>query len=34
MIPKEMKYNVHSGDVRGDVLPPSYGKHTSYSVVK
>ena len=24
MIPKEMKYNLHYGDVRGDVLPPPH----------
>ena len=24
MILKEMKYNLHYGDVRGDVLPPSF----------
>ena len=25
MIRKEMKYNLHYGDVRGDVLPPPHG---------
>ena len=25
MIPKEMKYNLHYGDVRGDVLSPPNG---------
>ena len=25
MIPKEMKYNLHYGEVRGDVLPPPHG---------
>ena len=25
MIPKEMKYNLYYGDVRGDVLPPPHG---------
>ena len=25
MIPKEMKYNLHHGDVRVDVLPPPCG---------
>ena len=38
MIPKEMKYNLHYGDVRGDVrgddLPPSHGTNTSCCVVK
>ena len=34
MIPKEMIYNLHCGDVRGDVLPPPYGTNTSCSVVK
>ena len=30
MIPKEMKYNLHYGDVRGDVLPPPHGTNTSW----
>ena len=34
MILKEMKYNLHYGNVRGDVLPPPRGTNTSYSVVK
>ena len=34
MIPKEMKYNLHYGDVRGDILPPPYDTNTSCSVVK
>ena len=34
MIPKEMKYNLHYGKVRGDVLPPPHGTNTSCSVVK
>ena len=34
MIPKEMKYNLHYGDVRGDVLPPQHSTNTGYSVVK
>ena len=34
VIPKEMKYNLHFGDVRGDVLPPPHGTNTSCSVVK
>ena len=34
MIPKEMKYNLHYGKVRGDVLPPPQGTNTSCSVVK
>ena len=25
MIQKEMKYNLHYGNVRGDVLPPPHG---------
>ena len=29
MIPKEMKYNLHYGDVRGDVLPPPNDTNTS-----
>ena len=33
MIPKEMKYNLHCGDVRGDVLPPPYGTNTSSNEV-
>ena len=33
-IPKEMKYNLHYGDVRGDVLPPPHGTNTSCSVAK
>ena len=27
-----MKYNLHYGKVRGDVLPPPYGTNTSCSV--
>ena len=34
MIPKEMKYNLPYGDVRGDVLPPPHGTNTSCSAVK
>ena len=34
MIPKEMKYNLYYGKVRGDVLPPPHGTNTSCSVVK
>ena len=34
MIPKEMKYNVHNGKLRGDVLPPPRGRNTNCSVVK
>ena len=34
MIPKEMKYNLHYGKVRGDVLPPPHDTNTSCSVVK
>ena len=34
MIPKEMKYNLHYGDVRGDVLQPPHGTNTICSVVK
>ena len=33
MIPKEMKYNLHYGDVLEAVLPPPQGTKTSYSVV-
>ena len=29
MIPKEMKYNLHFGDVRGDVLTPPHRTNTS-----
>ena len=32
MIPKEMKYNLHYGEVRGDVLPPPYGTSIRCSV--
>ena len=32
-IPKEMKYELHYGDVRGGVLPPPHGTNTSCSVV-
>ena len=32
MIPKEKKYNLHYGDVRGDVLPLSHG--TNKAAVK
>ena len=34
MIPKEMKYNLHYGKVRRDVLAPPHGTYTSCSVVK
>ena len=34
MIPKEMEYNLHYGDVRGDVPLPPHGTNTSCSVVK
>ena len=33
MILKEMKYNLHYGDVQEDVLPPPNGTNTSCSVV-
>ena len=33
-IPKEMKYNLHYGDVREDVLRSPRGTNTSCSVVK
>ena len=33
MIPKEMKYNLHYGDVREDALPPPHGTNTSCSVL-
>ena len=29
IIPKEMKFNLHYGKVRGDVLPPPHGTNTS-----
>ena len=34
MIPREMKYNLLYGKVRGDVLPPAHGTNTSCSVAK
>ena len=34
LILKEMKYNMHYGDVRRDVLPTPHGYNTSCSVVK
>ena len=34
MIPKEMKYNLHYGDVREDILSPPHGTNTSRNVVK
>ena len=34
MIRREMKYNLHYVDVRGDVLPPPHCTNTSCSVVK
>ena len=34
MIPKEMKNNLHYGEVRGDVLPPPHGTNTICSVAK
>ena len=34
MIQKEMKYNLHYGDVRGDILSPLHGTNTNCSVVK
>ena len=34
MILKEMKYNLHYCDVRGDVLPPPYDTNTICNVVK
>ena len=34
MIPKEMKYNLDYGEVRGDVLSPAHGTNTSWSAVK
>ena len=33
MIPKETKYNLHYGKVRGDVLPPPHGTNTSCCVL-
>ena len=33
MIPKEMKYNLHYGKVRGDVLSPTHGTNTSCSKI-
>ena len=30
--PKEMKYNLHYGKVRGDILPPPHGTNTGCSV--
>ena len=33
MILKEIKYNLHYGDVGADVLPSPQGTNTSYSVV-
>ena len=32
MIAKEMRYNLHHGDVRGDVLPPPHGSNMSFSL--
>ena len=29
MIPKEMKYNLHYGNIRGDFLPPPHGTNTT-----
>ena len=34
LIQKEMKYNLHYGDVRGDILPPPHGINMTSSVVK
>ena len=34
MIPKEMKYNLHYGEVRGDVVPPPYGTNTSKALLQ
>ena len=34
MIPKEMKSNLHYGEVRGDFLWPPHGINTSYSVCR
>ena len=34
MIPKEMKYNLHYSEVRGDVLPPPHGTNTSRIALK
>ena len=34
MIPKEVKYNLHYGDIRGAILPPPHGTNTSCSVVR
>ena len=34
MIRREMKYNLHYVDVRGDVLPPPHCTNTSCSVAK
>ena len=34
MIPKETKYNLHYGEVRGDILRPPHGTITSCSVIK
>ena len=33
MILKEMKYNLHYGNVRGDVLRPPHGTNTSCSKI-
>ena len=32
MIQKEMRYNLHHGDVRGDVLPLPHGSNMSFSL--
>ena len=34
LVPQEMKYNLHYGDVRGDVLPPPHNTNTSLREVK
>ena len=31
---KEIKFNLHYGEVPGDVLPASHGTYTSCSVIK
>ena len=34
MIPKQTKYNMHYGEVRGDILRLPHGTNTGCSVVK
>ena len=33
MISKEMKYNLHYGDVRGDILPPPHATVATFSTL-